>query len=401
MTESSAKDICNIPVFDNMEQFRCCGCEACVNVCPEGIISMQSGEYGFRYPYMDAPKCIRCQKCVRVCPELSPVLKRHELRESYAGYVLDENIVLSSSSGGFFTVLANAFLKKADAYIAAVVWAEDFRSAYHICGGKKDIERMKRSKYIQSRKNDIYKIVESKLNQQAKVLFVGCPCEVAALKNYLGKSYDGLYCIDIVCQGPTSESVMNEYADMMEQRFKSKISDLNLRYVGGSVWIPQWLNMRFKNGKQYLKSYYRTPLGIAFHMMQRPSCYHCKFAGDNRYSDLTLGDFHGIDEKKAYYNPNGTSVIIVNTQKGKELMESLSSVSLNLESVGYDEVVKPNPRIVGPWKPYEGSEKFWKDYKKYGLAVAARKSFSLKRWLPFVVPHKIKTWLMKIKHRNN
>ena len=397
MTKYLAGDVGNIPVFEKMDVFRCCGCEACVNICPEKIITMASGEYGFRYPHMNKNMCTHCQKCVRTCPVLAPVGIRIELRETYAGYVLNEDLVKSSSSGGFFTVLAQKFLMQENAYVSAVVWANDFRSTYHICGGVEDIEKMKRSKYIQSRKNDIYQLIESKLLEGCHMMFVGCPCEVAGLKNYLGEEYEKLVCIDLVCQGPTSEKVMVEYVDMMERRYKSKITQLNLRFVGSSMWIPQWMKMEFANGKRYLKSYYRTPLGVAFHMMQRPSCYHCKFAGDNRWADLTLGDFHGADETKNYYNPNGTSIVIVNTVKGKRLINNIMNEPVLLESESYESVSLSNPRILGPWEPYEGSEMFWDNYRKFGLMPAVHKAFTLRGWLPFVIPLRLRTKLQKLK----
>lgn len=398
MPKKFANDLCNIPVFEKMNAADCCGCEVCVNICPKKIISLKADAYGFRYPSMNPSQCIHCLKCVQVCPALSPAVDLCEIREIYAGYVCDEEIVLSSSSGGFFSVLANSFLKRPNAQVAAVVWSADFRSTHHICGGADALERMKGSKYIQSRKNNIYQEVQSRLNQNMYILFVGCPCEIAGLKSYLGKNTKNLYCIDFVCKGPTSEKPMKEYADIMEKRFHSKISSLNLRYVGGKAWIPQWIRIQFENGKEYLKSFYRTPLGNAFQMMQRPSCHHCKYAGNQRQADLTLGDFHNVDETKTYYNPNGTSIVLVNTRKGKELFQGLTSLA-KLQPVEYEDIIRTNPKILGVGGPQRGAEKFCQYYIKYGLLRAVHKSFSLKNWLPFIVPHRIRAWRTKYKNK--
>jgi len=344
-------------------------------------------------------KCTNCLLCASACPLLSPKTPPPEIKECYGGYVHDEDIVLTSSSGGFFTVLAEAFLKQPDSHVAAVVWADDFRSVNHTLNTTRNIEKMKGSKYIQSRKNTIYKEIKTLLDNNHRVMFVGCPCETWALRNILSDDYDNLFCVDFICMGPTTEKVMSEYADKMEKRFKAKISYLNLRHVGGKVWIPQWMDMRFSNGKRYLKSYYSTPLGIAFYFMQRPSCYHCKFSGDNRKADLTLGDFHGADAKRDYYNPKGISVLIVNSNKGKQLMDSISDVPKQLSVISYEEISGPNPRTIRPWKPYKGSEKFWENYQKYGLFTAVRKTYSFRERVSLALPDGVNSAISKVKRK--
>jgi coenzyme F420-reducing hydrogenase beta subunit len=390
----------NIPVFEKMPSAQCCGCEACASACPISIISMQEDKYGFLYPYINKEKCIHCMKCVKVCPVLNlPEPISYQERKIYAGYAQNEQTVLSSSSGGFFEVLAKNFLQRKGSFVTAVVWADDFRSVYHICGGINDLERMKRSKYIQSRKGNIHSIIKEKLENESEILFVGCPCEVAGLKHYLKKEYKRLYCVDLICQGPTCAKVMKQYADHMEQKYHTSIKDVNLRYVGGEVWIPQWIRIQFEDGSQYLKKFYETSLGTAFHLMQRPSCYQCKFCSENWVSDLTLGDFHGPDKARNYYNPKGTSVIFVNTEKGIALMDNVPREKMILEQVTYDEVSKSNPRILGSWKQFPGSEKFWTDYLKYGIFAATRRYFPLYKKIEFALPIKLRRALSKLRKK--
>ena len=53
------------------EKSHCCGCEACVQACPQGCISFTADEEGFYYPKVNANYCIQCGRCDAVCPVLN------------------------------------------------------------------------------------------------------------------------------------------------------------------------------------------------------------------------------------------------------------------------------------------------------------------------------------------
>jgi coenzyme F420-reducing hydrogenase beta subunit len=363
------------PVFQKMPFADCCGCEACANACPKQIIHFKEDGEGFRFPYINNEDCIHCNACIRACPQLKEPSRKIEIRECYAGYSQDSEIVEASSSGGYFTHIVEWFKKEnPQGKFAGVVWADDFRhTEFVLLDNIDDLKNIRVAKYIQARKNGIYRQVKKELLSGTPILFSGCPCEVAALVSCIGKIPDNLFLVDFVCKGSTSEKVMREYLDIVAKN--KKIESLNLRVVGGASWIPQWMKMTFVNGKTIFKSFYSTILGHAFHLLQRDACYKCKHCGENRFSDLTLGDFHGADRNRQYYNARGTSIMTVNTTKGKRVLNYLKDVCV-VEMVSYEEISKPNPRIEHAWNKDPRRDAFGKILSEKGLFVAFLKTSS-------------------------
>ncbi|MBE6837425.1 MAG: 4Fe-4S dicluster domain-containing protein [Ruminococcus sp.] len=365
------------PVFEKMDIDKCTACEACANICPVNIIEFCEDKEGFRYPSIDSEKCIGCNACVKICPVLKNPEKRTLLRKCYGGYALDNNVVLESSSGGIFTCIVNWFLKKYEnGKYVGVVWNDDFTSAkYIITDNYDELSRIRVSKYVQARKGNIYQNVKNELDKGKHVLFSGCPCEVAGLKSFLKKDYDKLFTIDFVCKGPTSEKVFREYIKSVSKN--RKVISMNMRVVGERPWIPQWMRIEFDNSKKIFRPFYSTVLGRTFQIFQRKSCFSCNFCGENRYSDLTLGDFHGVDTNKKYYNPDGTSEIIVNTPKGETIVDEIQCDTY-LEEVLYSEIAAHNPCVEKPNSKPLMRDVFGKYLSEKNLNTAFRKTTPLK-----------------------
>lgn len=367
----------NLPVFQYMDIDACCGCEACANCCPMNIVDFEEDELGFVIPYINSSLCNGCGSCIRTCPQLKDIDRVVKNRKCLAGYSKDEEVVENSSSGGLVSCIINAFKSLYhDSYFAGVVWNDGFDGVQYILTDDiEDLDRIRSSKYIQARKHYIYREVEKTLQAGHHILFTGCPCEVAGLKSFLKTDYSNLFTIDMVCKGPTSSKVFNEYFDYISEA--ERPYHVNLRCVGGNEWIPQWMLLKYKSRKDIFLPYYKTPLGQAFKILQRNACYSCRFCGNNRYSDLTLGDFHGADPERDYYNPIGTSIVIVNTHKGKELIDLIKD-SCVLEEVTYEEIVKHNPRIEKPWGMDQEREVFAKTFARQGLFAGYKATFSLR-----------------------
>ena len=372
------------PVFRSMPFTDCCGCEACANVCPKQIINFKEDCIGFRFPYINNGDCVHCGACVRACPQLKEPSRKIEVRECYAGFSQDPEIVEASSSGGYFTHIVEWFKKEyPQGKFAGVVWADDFRhTEFVLLDSIEDLKSVRVAKYIQARKNGIYRLIKNELSIGTPILFSGCPCEVAALVSCIGKVPDNLFMVDFVCKGSTSEKVMREYLDIVAKN--KKIKSLNLRVVGGPSWIPQWMKMSFSNGKTIFKSYYSTILGRAFHLLQRDACYKCKHCGENRWSDLTLGDFHGADPNRRYYNARGTSIMTINTSNGQKILEFLKDVCV-VEKVSYEEISKHNPRIEHAWEKDPKRDLFGSTLSKKGLFAAYLKVSTKKHAIKTVV----------------
>lgn len=306
-------------------------------------------------------------------------------KKAYGAYAVNQKLIYESSSGAVFSVIADWFIKKYphDFYIAGVIWNDDFKGVHHILSNQVDmIEKMKISKYIQSDKNDIFLQIKKKLEDNKYILFAGCPCEIAGLKSFLGREYENLITVDFICKGALSPMVMEMYVSIVENKYHSQIKDINLRYKWNKmdIWIPQFMRIEFQNGKVLLKEFYHTELGHAFRIMQRKSCYQCKFAKENKVSELTMGDFHGVNPKAEYYNPKGTSIILVNNKKGEKLFSEIRS-SMIVEEVTLEEAFLHNFSIKSPIR-----DKFAKDIAEKGLKQAVKRNISLKEKLKMKMP---------------
>ncbi len=184
-----------------------------------------------------------------------------------------------------------------------------------------------------------------------------------------------LYTIDLICHGPTLDEVAEQFIDKLEKKYKSSVREFSVRYKKAK-WTPPYLYVKFDNGKEYLEEFYRTDYGIAFSKMSLKSCYNCKVKGENRSSDITIGDYWGIDKETIGFNEKGVSVAICHTNKGEYLLQNITEFDVYETSL--DRVIDGNPRYISSVVKSEDNEKFEKDFKKYGLSKACWRSMSIK-----------------------
>ena len=198
------------------EKFYCCGCMACVSVCPKQCIKMIEDEEGFLYPEIDASRCIDCKLCEKVCPELCQKEERSPL-SVYAAKNKNEQIRLASSSGGIFTLLAEKVIDE-DGVVFGARFNEKWDIVHDYKETKEGLVAFRGSKYVQSYMGDCYQKVKSFLQQGREVMFTGTPCQIAGLKNYLRKDYDNLLTVDVVCHGVPSPKVWRIYLDEIARK---------------------------------------------------------------------------------------------------------------------------------------------------------------------------------------
>ena len=193
------------------DKSKCCGCRACEQICPIEIIHMEEDTEGFIYPQV-GDKCIECKLCEKVCPLLNDNKKLSEefVPKVYAAHIKDEEILVNSSSGGIFTALAEAVLRQQGMVFGAAYNEE--MNVEHICINKiDDLHKLRGSKYVQSNTLATYGQVKQILGKERYVLYVGTPCQIAGLKRYLGKVYERLITVDLVCHGTPSPKIFREY----------------------------------------------------------------------------------------------------------------------------------------------------------------------------------------------
>ena len=316
----------------------CANCGACHNICPTGAITVK--EDGLFYtPAVDEKLCIDCERCVHVCPvnhDLSP----SGILDAYAAVNKDQKVVAASSSGGAFSAIAEWMLKQGGTVFSAA-FSEDYRKVKMISSDTLSLERLRRSKYVESLVGDCFERIREQLSHGDKVLFCGTPCQVAGLKRFLDKDDDGLLTCDFLCGGLPSHLLYNEYIDHLETKYRSRVRDVNFRPKSYG-WREYALKIVFENGKTLLKQASLDPYFSAFlrgKLSVRDYCLRCKFPSC-RQSDIVLGDcwpYSRITQKQD--DDTGISIMIANSEKGKkvllELSDSLSLLPIKAEQAAY------------------------------------------------------------------
>ena len=295
-------------VEEKVPKTECVGCKACGDVCPTSAISFPVDNEGFWHPSIEKEKCINCGLCVKVCPALAVYRGSNEVREVpkvYKVYHKDRNIRYNSTSGALYYALAQDFVEKGD-YIAGCVYNDGFTGAHHeVSNTMEGLGRIMRSKYFQSDTAGIFKEIKALLVKGEKVLFCGTGCQVSGLYGFLGKEYENLYTVELMCRGINSPLAFTSYMKELGNRFHSDIKEVHFKNKSHG-WTNLGTLITFENGKKYYRNRYNDPWVNGFvvgDLYLRPSCEKCKYKEFPRVADITIGDFWGLDfteeEKKA------------------------------------------------------------------------------------------------------
>lgn len=341
------------------ERKDCCGCSACSAVCPQNAIEMIRDEYGFWYPQIRQEKCIDCGLCSKICGFQKKEKSKSAEPIVYAAVNKNDKRRMSSSSGGMFIELAHAVIKK-DGCVYGAEFDEEFNVVHERETGFQGCMALQGSKYVQSNMNDCYRRIQKDLLDGKIVLFVGVPCQVGGLKTFLQKDYENLYLIDLACHGVASPRVWSSYKEKLSQGRKIKSVSFRDKSNG---WKKFSLKVEFESDS-YIANQDIDPYLTLFleKLIVRESCFHCPYNSYFRQGDITLGDFWGIEACKPYLDDNkGTSVLLVNSEKGRLLFESIK------DNIIYE---KSNTKecLQGPFEscmtPNPKTQKFWEDFNR-------------------------------------
>lgn len=362
-----------------IDKKQCCGCKACGDVCPKKAITFKTDFEGFWYPEVNPDLCIDCKLCEKACPILNiESLKKNDMPEPECYAAIHKNIEIrfDSTSGGMFSALAEATYK-AGGYVGGAVFTDEYSVKFFISNEKKDLAALRSSKYLQSNTEGLYLAVRDLVKAGEKVLVCGSPCQMAALRAFLKKDYDNLIIVDFICRGTNSPKVFRKYLDYMEERFGSRIVYYKAKNKELG-WRQLTNKFRFENGTTHYDTRdinYFVVGYLSTGVYTRPSCYDCKFKGFPRISDITLADLWGAENivSKELDGDMGTSLVMLNSKKGKEYFESIQNTIIQ-KRIPFESVLKRNPALLKPLNPpLVDRDSFYKDLNDLPFKQVAEK----------------------------
>ena len=385
---------------------KCYGCTACKNICPQHCISMKSNPEGFLSPVIDKSKCTNCGLCTKVCPRLADKLTDNKILDAYIAKNKNEKVRLNSTSGGFFSAIADYFIENNGVIYGCIL--DDDLKVKHV-RKEKDYAKMLGSKYVQSDLGDVFSKIKKDLNNNRLVLFTGTPCQCSGLRLYLKKDYSNLYILDLICHGVPSPLLWKEYVNYMTKK-KGKILNYYFRSkVRG--WYRQTEVLQYENGNLEFQTKNTLINREIFYSdcALRDSCYDCAFASTSRIGDITIGDAWGIQIlNKEFDDDKGVNLLLVNSKKGINLFERVKH-NLNFIKVDVQNYIQYNYNLERSSTCNKKRNDFWNTYLKKGYLSLIKKYtiYGMKNRLLFFLKRvinilkKISKRIIKISFKKN
>ena len=348
----------------------CTGCGVCAAVCPSAAVEMQPDAHGFLCPVVADVACADCGLCTGKCP-VSVLPQNSAHTEVLTGYAKDGMLLPRSSSGAIFPVLAAEIIRK-----GGLVFGAAFDGQFHVihtaAESVEELSALCSSKYVQgSVPSDCYSQVEAALADGRWVYFSGLPCQVAALKSYLGRDYETLITQDTACHSVPSPLVWDGYKEELEKQHGGKLIAFSFRNKANG-WEAYHIRAAFENGGGVTQPAAENPYqrGFIKGLYSRSSCFECKFKGIERCSDITLADYWGVKGiQPDAYNPQGTSLILIHSEKGRSLLEGCKD-QLQLQPAAKD-AFSFNPAVLTPIQKPARYDEFWEGYGQKPFADLA------------------------------
>lgn len=346
---------------------KCTGCFACSSICPYHAIVSKLDSEGFEYPVIDKNKCKNCGLCEKACPNLLPKESREPVY--YAVQNKNKNQRKQSQSGGLFSALATVVIAEGGVCYGAG-FIDNFNVAQIRVDDISDLYKLQGSKYVQSKVEHSYELVESDLRNKKKVLYSGTSCIIAGLLAFLSVkkvSTVGLITCDLICHGVPSPLLWKNNIERQTKKY-GEIQSVNFRDKKNG-WHSHIESYAFKNGKIIDEKFY-TDLFYS-HVALRKSCYECRYIkNEEKPADITMADFWGITEATIGIEDDNTgiSLAVLRTDKGEELLRKSNLLVCNIDAVS---AMVNN--MNSPAKPPIWKEKFWRDYKAKGYEYCLKK----------------------------
>lgn len=339
----------------------CSACFACMNKCPKNAIECTVDIYGRTMPMINPELCVQCGMCKKVCPANNPV-DLNEPIKCYASIRKDEEEHKKSASGGIGAVLSERIISQGGVVYGAAFERENDKLILKHSKAEtlEQAEKFRGSKYVQSFiGGDIYRDVLKELKTGRNVLFTGTPCHIGALQNFLGKDYDNLYTVDLICHGVPPMQYLTEHLEKVAG--DKKVTDVTFR-IGPRDFVlyvksgDETVFKIFRDSDTYYKSFIR---GQDF----RENCYSCRYSAPERCSDISIGDYW-LDKTTLEHPMDGKiTVVVVNTDKGEDIIQQIRD-DIILEERDYEEAKSLNDQLNKPSIKYKDRDLLLETYRK-------------------------------------
>ncbi len=337
----------------------CIGCFNCINVCGKKAISIIKKD-GFSYPIIDTKRCVKCGSCLKACPAFCGYQKRIFLPDVYAVRNKDSEVLMKSTSGGFFSALAQYVIDN-DGYVCGAAFDNNYYVKHIITNDSDGLKRIRGVKYVQSDLSDIFLKIKALLPKHI-VLFTGTPCQVHALKLFLGEKEENLITCDIICHGVPSPSVFKDYIASIKEKygeidsFTFRSKDIGWHGINTKIVLKSGKKVSKKDTNYYTDLYFDS-------LITRECCFNCQYTTVFRIGDFSMGDFWGIEESSQTFSDNkGCSLIFVNDEKARHIFSSLENYkSILIEPHELVEALQHN--LLQPTIKPKNIDLFWKNYK--------------------------------------
>jgi len=297
------------------------------------------------------------------------------MRSSYAGYFLNAKKLLESSSGGAATAISEQVIKRGGVCFG-VKYDTYNKPVWGIARTQNELVGFKGSKYAESVRGKFHTLVVEELTDEKPVLVVGLPCDIAAVRMYIGRinqNYDNLFLCELICSRVTSQKVLLDFISSKEASEGKKVITVSLRYKHNGMKIPFFVRYIFEDGTETYEPLEKTDFERGFYYIVRTCCTHCSFKGDNSVADLRLGDYLSLNESHPYYNPGGVSLIIECSKQGRKLLEYIDNSLFQLHQTDLRGSLQYNKMTQVSFEKHSLSNNFINEFLENGLNSACRK----------------------------
>lgn len=377
---------------------KCTGCGACIQKCPQKCINWKEGELGFLYPEINKDLCINCDLCVITCP-IEKDLRLPSNQNIFAVVHKNKKILTESTSGGAFSAIAH-YILGLNGFVYGCHMDSDFKVAHSRIDKLEELGKLRGSKYVQSNLKDTFIQTENDLKNGFYVLYTGTPCQIAGLYQYLGKYYEKLVTMDIVCHGVGSQAYFDKYINYAKKRY-GNIKELCFRSKKIAGWSCGGGHVIVINNKKRhkIKKFYNYNNYYYYYFLNsdifRRSCYECPYTNTIRQGDFTVGDFWGVESYDLNIDTKeGCSLLFINNSNAQKILNNISD--LHMIKVTLAQAVRSNEQLKHPSDTPAMREELMKQYEAL-TAIEMQKLFIknntkaiIKEFVKSLVPYRVK-----------